>query len=69
MRAVTPLTDAPVEFSLASGLCALAAALGNSLWYDTWGQTVYPHLWAVLVAPSSFWRKSTAINMAERLAA
>lgn len=67
LRAVTPLTDAPVEFSLASGLCAISSAIGNSLWYDTWGQTVYPHLWAVLVAPSSFWRKSTAINMAEKL--
>jgi len=67
LKAVTPLTDAPVEFNLASGLCALASSIGNSLWYDTWGQTIYPHLWAVLVAPSSFWRKSTAINMAERL--
>lgn len=67
LAAVTPLTDAPVEFSLASGMCALSAALGNALWYETWGQMVYPHIWAVLVAPSSFWRKSTAINMAERL--
>lgn len=67
LKAVTPLTDTPVEFSLASGMCALSAALGNSLWYETWGQTVYPHIWAVLVAPSSFWRKSTAINMAEKL--
>lgn len=67
LQAVTPLTDTPVEFSLASGLCAIAAALGNSLWFETWGQRVYPHVWAVLVAPSSFWRKSTAINMAERV--
>jgi hypothetical protein len=69
VRVVTPLTDTPVEFSLISGMCALSTALGNSLWYETWGQRVYPHLWAVLVAPSSFWRKSTAINMAERLVA
>lgn len=67
LEAVTPLTDTPVEFSLASGLAAVAAALGNSLWFETWGQRVYPHVWAVLVAPSSFWRKSTAINLAERL--
>lgn len=67
LRAVTPLTDTPVEFSLASGLCAIAASLGNSLWFETWGQKVYPHVWAVVVAPSSFWRKSTAINLAERI--
>lgn len=67
LRAVTPLSDVPVEFSLVSGMATLGTALGNSLWIETWGQQIYPHLWAVLVAPSSFWRKSTAINMAERL--
>jgi hypothetical protein len=67
LRAVTPLTDAPVEFHLVSGLCALAAAVGNRLWTVSWGQSVYPHLWVVLVAPSSFWRKSTSINQAEAL--
>lgn len=67
LRAVTPLTDTPVEFSLASGLAALAGAIGNRTWIESWGQKVYPHLWAVLVAPSSFWRKSTSINMAERV--
>lgn len=67
LRAVTPLTDAPVEFHVASGLCALAGAVGNRLWGIFWGQNVYPHLWAVLVAPSSFWRKSTSINQAEAL--
>lgn len=67
LEAVVPLTDAPVEFALASGLCALSAALGNQIWIESWDQQVYPHLWAILVAPSSFWRKSTAINMAERL--
>ncbi len=65
LAAVTPLTDAPVEFHLASGLAALAGAVGNRMHVESWGQTVYPHLWAVLVAPSSFWRKSTSINTAE----
>ena len=69
LRAVTPLTDAPVEFHLVSGLCALAAAAGNRLYTESWGQNVFPHLWAVLVAPSSFWRKSTAIGQAERILA
>lgn len=67
LSAVTPLTDAPVEFHLASGLCAIAAALGNRIRVESWGQNVFPHLWAVLVAPSSFWRKSTSINTAESL--
>jgi Protein of unknown function (DUF3987) len=67
LRAVTPLTDAPVEFHLASGLAALSAAVGNHLFAVHWGQNVFPHLWTVLVAPSSFWRKSTSINQAEGL--
>lgn len=67
LMAVTPLTDAPVEFHLISGLCAISSAIGNDLYVESWGQNVYPHLWAVLVAPSSFWRKSTSINTAEAL--
>jgi hypothetical protein len=67
LGAVTPLTDAPVEFHLASGLAAIAGAVGNRMHVQSWGQTVYPHLWTVLVAPSSFWRKSTSINTAEAL--
>lgn len=67
LRAVTPLTDAPAEFHLVSGLCALSAAIGNRLHTREWGQNVFPHLWAVLVAPSSFWRKSTAIGQAQAL--
>lgn len=67
VRACVPLTDAPVEFHLATGLGALAAAIGNRSWADAWGQRTYPHLWIVLVAASSFWRKSTSINLAEGL--
>ena len=68
LRAVVPFTDAPVEFHLASGLGVLAAATGNRRWRISWGDvTVYPNLWVVLVAPSSFWRKSTSISLAERL--
>jgi hypothetical protein len=67
LTAVTPLTDAPVEFHLASGLCAISAAIGNQVYVESWGQSIFPHLWAVLVAPSSFWRKSTSINTAEAL--
>lgn len=67
LHAVTPLTDAPPEFHLISGMAALSAAIGNRLFTESWGQNVFPHLWAVLVAPSSFWRKSTSISQAERM--
>lgn len=67
VRACVPLTDAPVEFHLATGLGALSAAIGNRAWADAWGQKTYPHLWIVVVAASSFWRKSTSINLAEGL--
>lgn len=67
LKVVTPMTDAPPEFHLISGMCALATAAGNRLYTESWGQNVFPHLWAVLVAPSSFWRKSTAIGQAERM--
>lgn len=60
------LTDAPVEFHLAAGLSTVAAALENRVYITAWGQRIYPNLWMLLLAPSGFYRKSTAINIGIR---
>ncbi len=67
MRAVTPLTSAPIEFHLAAGIAVVAAVLGNRLYVEMWGQRIYPHLWTVVVARSGFMHKSTSMGIAERL--
>ncbi|HEY8648904.1 MAG TPA: DUF3987 domain-containing protein [Candidatus Limnocylindria bacterium] len=57
------LTDAPPIYHLAVGLSILGAAAGNRIWTEAWGQKIRPHLWVVLIAPSSYYRKTTAMNI------
>lgn len=67
VQSCSDLTDAPVEFHLAAGLTILSAAVGNRVWFRAWGKPVYPNLWTILLAPSGFFRKSTAIDLGMRL--
>ncbi len=55
-------TDAPEIFHTAVAYSVLATACGNRLVLELEHQRVLPHLWVVLVAPSSYFRKSTAIG-------
>jgi hypothetical protein len=57
------LTDAPPIYHLAVGLSILAAAAGNRVWTEAWGQKIRAHLWIVLIAPSSYFRKTTSMNI------
>jgi hypothetical protein len=61
------MTDAPVEFHLAVGLSVLSAAVGNNVFFRAWGRDVYPNLWTILLAPSGFYRKTTAMNIGLRI--
>jgi hypothetical protein len=67
MSYASELTDAPIEFHLATGLSILAAATGNRVSFVSWGQNVCLNLWSVLIAPSGFYRKSTAMSIGIRL--
>jgi len=57
------LTDAPQIFHVAAGLTALSTAIGNGASFETWGNRYHPTLWVILVSPSGWFRKSTAINI------
>ncbi len=61
------LTDAPPIYHLAVGLSMLSAAAGNRIRTHAWGTDLFPHLWSVLVAPSSYFRKTTSISIGMRL--
>ncbi len=67
VKFASELTDAPREFHLTAGLVSIAAALGNTIYINAWGQHVYPNLWMLMLAPSGFYRKSTAINIGLRV--
>lgn len=61
-------TDAPPVFHLGVGLVILGAAMGNRVHIPSYGhQIVYPNIWLVLIAPSGFMRKSTALNLGKSL--
>lgn len=62
-RYASEMTDSPHEFHLAVGLSVLSASLGNKVYFQAWGQPVFPNVWSVILAPSGFFRKSTAMRI------
>ena len=63
MEYASELTDAPAQFHVFSGLSVLSTVIGNSV-YIPWGDgKLSPNLWIVMIAPSSIYRKTTAIRI------
>lgn len=60
-------TDAPDRFGEFCGLATLAASIGNRCWIRHGERRLYPNLWVLLLAPSSAFRKSTSISIAQRV--
>lgn len=60
-------TDAPPQFHHYAALWAVSTIVGRNVYIRLGDYTVSPNLWMVLVAPSSFYRKSTAIGISARM--
>ena len=59
----------PMLFHQAAGLWLLATAVGRRLYGEApWGIRLYPNLYLMLVAGTTFYRKSTAYKLAEQVA-
>ncbi|MCU0465722.1 MAG: bifunctional DNA primase/polymerase, partial [Anaerolineae bacterium] len=59
----------PMIFHQAAGLWLLATAIGRRLYGEApWGVKIYPNLYLMLVAGTTFYRKSTAYKLAEQVA-
>jgi len=59
----------PLVFHEAAGLWLLATAIGRRLYGESpWGVRIYPNLYMMLVAGTTFYRKSTAYKLAESVA-
>lgn len=59
----------PMIFHQAAGLWLLAATVGRRLYGEApWGIKIYPNLYLMLVAGTTFYRKSTAYKLAEQVA-
>ncbi len=59
----------PMRFHQAAGLWLLATSVGRRLYGEApWGVKIYPNLYLMLVAGTTFYRKSTAYKLAEQVA-
>jgi len=57
------ITDAPMIFHDFVSLAVLSATIGNKIFFRFGHQRILLNLWIVLLAPSSLYRKTTAINI------
>lgn len=62
----TPTSDAPREYHVAAGLAVIAATVENRVYLPFGGDRIYPNVWALLLGPSSFFRKSTCVGKARK---
>lgn len=60
-------TDAPKVFHAYVGMTIAGAALGNRVLIPSWGDEITPAIWTILLAPSGFYHKSTAIRIGQRI--
>jgi hypothetical protein len=61
-------TDAPILFHVASYLALCASAIGNKVSINYFGyRQLFPNLYFLLAAPSTRYRKSTAIGMVRKI--
>ncbi|GIK64255.1 MAG: hypothetical protein BroJett018_20490 [Chloroflexota bacterium] len=59
----------PLDFHLAAGLWLLSVAVGRRLFGEApWGIKIYTNLYLMLIADTTYYRKSTAYKLAEQIA-
>jgi hypothetical protein len=60
-------TDAPPQFHRYIGYWIVSALLGRRVYCHFGDEWLFPNLWLVVLAPSSFYRKSTALSIGSRI--
>jgi hypothetical protein len=61
------ITDAPLIFHQFVGIGIVGASIGNKIFLNYGDNNLYPNCWIVLLAPSSAYRKTTALNIGKRI--
>jgi hypothetical protein len=62
-------SQTPMIFHQAAGLWLLSVAIGRRLYGEApWGVRIFPNMYAMLIASTTFYRKSTAFKLAEQVA-
>lgn len=58
----------PISFHQGAALWLAALTIGRRVKINTpWGQTVYPNFYIMNIAPSTYYRKSTGFNLAQKI--
>lgn len=60
-----PLTEAPLQYHIATALIIAATVLGRQVYLREGGTTYYPNLYLIIYGSSGIARKSTAINICQ----
>ena len=60
-------TDAPKIYHLFAGLAVAGAAIGRDVYIPFGASPIYPNIWAMIISPPGFFRKSTVLNIARNL--
>lgn len=60
-------TDAPPQFHRFVAYWALSTLLGRRVYLELGDEWLFPNLWLVILAPSSFYRKSTALSIGAKM--
>lgn len=59
----------PMSFHLGAGLWLLSVAVGRRLYAEApWGVKIFPNLYLMMIASTTYYRKSTAYKLAEQVA-
>jgi hypothetical protein len=61
------MTDAPRIYHEYIGMTVLATVMGNHYYMPFGATEIFPNLWTILIGPSSAYKKSTCIEIGERL--
>lgn len=61
------LTDAPLDFHRFVGYSVMSTVINKGIYFPFGDTRIYPNLWIILLAPSSLYRKSTAIAIGRRI--
>ncbi|MBU2258869.1 MAG: DUF3987 domain-containing protein [Candidatus Omnitrophica bacterium] len=61
-----PLTEAPIQYHIATALSLVATCLGRSVYLSEGATEYYPNLYVLVIGESGITRKSTATGLAKR---
>lgn len=61
------VTDSPLDFHQLLAIATVGSVLGRSRYIQFGEFRIYPNFWMIILAPTAFYRKSTALMIAQRI--